>query len=118
PGDVRVKNRLDDMLASATRPERAKLLFARAVWSERLARRLEASGAGVEEVASVWRQAASDAIGAGDLLEFEGAFIDAERAAKAWVIASDAVFRTEMTPNGRTRQLTCLVRAARCVAEL
>jgi hypothetical protein len=94
------------------------VLLSRAVWHERFARQLEATGAGVEVTVPVWHRAQSDAIDAGELLEVEGAFVDAERAAQAWVIASTAVSRIDTTPAGRSRRLSWLLRATRCVAEL
>lgn len=118
PGDPRVEARINELLATATRPERARLLFARAVWQERLARHLEESGGATGHTSTAWRRAGADATDAGELLEIEGAFLDAERAARAWGIAAAAVTRTDPTSRGRACQLDYLVRATRCVAEL
>ena len=120
PGDLQVRQQLDELIAEATPVQRAKRLAVRAIWHQKHAEHLEATSRSREAIADAWRNAEEDALAAAHGLEVGGVFLDAGKAADAWSVAALACVKpgSAATDNMPAVRLERLLNVIRCVAEL
>jgi hypothetical protein len=120
PGDLRVRRKLNELIAEATPVQRGKRQAARAQWYRRYAEHLERTGQSVAAVAAAWRNAEDDALAAAGALEVGGMFVDTGTAADAWWVAATACGRpgSAIVDNVAAVRLGRLLNMVHCVAHL
>lgn len=120
PGDLRMRQRLDEIIAEATPAQRAKRRAARALWHKRHAEFSEKTVQSSMAVADAWQNAERDALAAAHGLEVNGVFLDAGSAADAWLVAAAACGKpgTVTASDVAEVRLPRLLNVVRCVADL
>jgi hypothetical protein len=120
PGDLRMRQRLDEIIAEATPAQRAARRAVRATWHRRYAELLEATDQPQAAASDAWRSAERDALAAAHGLEVDGVFVDAGGAADAWLVAAAACGKSDAISAQDTVQvrLSRLLNVIRCVADL
>ncbi|MFI5546107.1 CHAT domain-containing protein [Streptomyces sp. NPDC051815] len=116
PGDSRVADCVNGLLARATPRHRGVLLYAVALHSERKA--LDSSR--VPDMVRWYGEAEAAALEAAAALEVGGILLDMKKAARVWAIAARACRHDVSLSEDRMSHtaLARLTRAVRCVAEL